>query len=171
MHRIRSACIAGVDAVLRQRAAVSRRWKLSPSQPRRLRLTFFDMSGSSDSKASAEDRERALRELAEHFSSGRLDLAEFDERTVAVSAAVTRRQLAEMFVDLPASSPPDPQEEVTNQLIPPMLLAMTLVALAIFLAVATRNWLWLLLGISIPLAIELVRRRIASTQNHVRGRS
>lgn len=47
------------------------------------------------------DREAALAVLAVHFSDGRLTLTEYDDRCRDVAAALTRKELDAVFVDLP----------------------------------------------------------------------
>lgn len=46
-----------------------------------------------------------MRKLGEHMSVGRLDLEEYGERTAKVTAAKTRRELIELFADLPDPRP------------------------------------------------------------------
>lgn len=48
------------------------------------------------------ERERAQAQLGTHFSAGRLDVGEFEERSGLVAAARTRGELAPVFADLPA---------------------------------------------------------------------
>lgn len=55
------------------------------------------------------DRERAMADLAMHYTDGRLDHEEYDERLDAVWTARTRADLAVLFSDLPrpqATHPP-----------------------------------------------------------------
>jgi TM2 domain-containing membrane protein YozV len=47
------------------------------------------------------EREAAVRELGEHYAAGRLDAAEYEERTTAAYAARTADDLTPLFVDLP----------------------------------------------------------------------
>lgn len=47
------------------------------------------------------DRERAMADLAMHYTDGRLDHEEYDERLDAVWTARTRADLALLFDDLP----------------------------------------------------------------------
>jgi DUF1707 SHOCT-like domain len=55
----------------------------------------------SDLRASDEDRERAVRELREHFAAGRLSEEELSERVQAVYQARTDRELTALRADLP----------------------------------------------------------------------
>jgi DUF1707 SHOCT-like domain len=54
-----------------------------------------------DLRVSDEDRERAVRELREHFAAGRLTDEELSERVQAVYQARTDRDLAALRADLP----------------------------------------------------------------------
>lgn len=51
------------------------------------------------------EREAAVRELGEHYAAGRLDAAEYEERTTAAYAARTADDLAPLFADLPHEQP------------------------------------------------------------------
>lgn len=60
-------------------------------------------------RISDSDRERAMADLAMHYTDGRLDHEEYDERLDAVWTARTRADLAVLFTDLPrlqAGHPP-----------------------------------------------------------------
>ncbi len=60
-------------------------------------------------RISDSDRERAMADLAMHYTDGRLEHEEYDERLDAVWTARTRADLAVLFADLPlsqASHPP-----------------------------------------------------------------
>ncbi|MDO5671043.1 MAG: DUF1707 domain-containing protein [Corynebacterium sp.] len=52
-------------------------------------------------RISDNERVSAMSALANHFTEGRLDTAEFDERTLAASQAKTRGELRPLFEDLP----------------------------------------------------------------------
>lgn len=51
------------------------------------------------------EREAAVRELGEHYAAGRLDAAEYEERTSAAYAARTADDLGPLFADLPREQP------------------------------------------------------------------
>lgn len=51
------------------------------------------------------ERDAAVRELGEHYASGRLDAAEYGERMSAAYAARTAEDLAPLFADLPHEQP------------------------------------------------------------------
>jgi hypothetical protein len=48
------------------------------------------------------DREAAVQALGEHYATGRLDKAEYDERADRALAARTDRDVTRLFTDLPA---------------------------------------------------------------------
>ncbi|MBC2933831.1 DUF1707 domain-containing protein [Nocardioides sp. zg-1228] len=54
------------------------------------------------------DRERAMADLALHYTDGRLDHEEYDERLDAIWTARTRADLAVLFSDLPRLPAPHP---------------------------------------------------------------
>lgn len=57
-------------------------------------------------RASDEERERVAAELREHFTQGRLDITEFEDRLARAYAARTGHDLEKLRADLP--SPPTP---------------------------------------------------------------
>lgn len=56
-------------------------------------------------RISDTEREQAVRMLGEHMSIGRLDVDEYGERSAKATAAKTRRELTELFDDLPEPKP------------------------------------------------------------------
>lgn len=59
------------------------------------------MADSPEVRIGTAEREQAQRLLGEHFGAGRLTLTEFEDRSGRIAAAVTRRDLAVLFTDLP----------------------------------------------------------------------
>ena len=57
-------------------------------------------------RISDSDRERAMADLAMHYTDGRLEHEEYDERLDAVWTARTRADLAVLFADLPRAPIP-----------------------------------------------------------------
>jgi Domain of unknown function (DUF1707) len=57
-------------------------------------------------RVSDAERQAVTDRLAQHFTDGRLDQAEFDERVSRAMAAKTRADLAGLFDDLPESDLP-----------------------------------------------------------------
>ncbi|MFD0364562.1 DUF1707 domain-containing protein [Nocardia sp. GCM10030253] len=114
---------------------------------------------SAGSRVSVADRERALLELSQHLGSGRLDLAEFDERSAAVSTATTKTELAELFADLPGSMPPPAPAPVPNPLRTLVVTAGAIAAFVLVLALVTGDWWWLLVALGAPALFVLARRK------------
>ncbi|MFJ8913494.1 DUF1707 domain-containing protein [Amycolatopsis sp. NPDC102389] len=56
-------------------------------------------------RISDQDRESALTALGEHMTVGRIDIDEFGERSARITAAKTRGELSEVFLDLPEPHP------------------------------------------------------------------
>ncbi|HEX2130466.1 MAG TPA: DUF1707 domain-containing protein [Actinophytocola sp.] len=62
--------------------------------------------GSDDIRVGTAERESAVRLLGEHFSAGRLQVEEYEERVGRALEARTRGDLRPLFADLPAPYPP-----------------------------------------------------------------
>lgn len=110
-------------------------------------------------RASDAERDEALRTLAAHYADGRLDQPEFDRRSDAALAAVTRDQLRSLFADLPRTEPVAPATAGSpTWRRPPILFAPVLLAVLLALAVTA-----VLHGVPpfplIPLIFILSRRR------------
>ena len=60
------------------------------------------MAGLVSVRASDAERERALRELRTHYTAGRLDADELEERAGLATRARSRRELWLLLADLPA---------------------------------------------------------------------
>jgi hypothetical protein len=61
-------------------------------------------------RASDADRDAVLTQLSEHFQTGRLTHAEFDERSDQALQAKTYADLAALMSDLPGISPVSPRQ-------------------------------------------------------------
>lgn len=101
-----------------------------------------------------------MRELTQHLGAGRLSLTEFDELSAVVAAATSKTQLAELFADLPGSTPQAPEMPPTNPLPRLVVVAGAAVVLAIVLALTTGNWLWLLVILAAPALFILTARTV-----------
>ncbi len=109
------------------------------------------MADSPDVRIGTAEREQAMQRLSEHFAAGRLSVAEFDERSGLIAAAVTRGDLAPIFADLPASVPtaPEPPEPAAQQsggrpeVAAPIMGLIVIIALVLFFT--THTWVWFLL--------------------------
>ncbi|WP_327112989.1 DUF1707 domain-containing protein [Nocardia sp. NBC_01730] len=105
------------------------------------------------------EREQAMRRLSDHFAAGRLSVAEFDERSVVVAAALTRGDLDKVFTDLPAEPvtaalPADRAGGFLADWPDRVIAAIPIVAVILFFT--TGSWLWFL---AIPLAGALFGTR------------
>lgn len=56
-------------------------------------------------RASDRERDAVVVRLGEHLAEGRIDLAEFEERSTRAGTARTRGELAQLTADLPATGP------------------------------------------------------------------
>lgn len=79
------------------------------------------------------EREDAMRLLSRQFSEGRLNPDEFSERSAAISAAITRADLAPVFADLPekpgvpaVGDPARDWRSIVMALVPLVALAFTI---------------------------------------------
>ena len=79
------------------------------------------------------EREEAVALLGEHFTAGRLSLAEFDERVALATQATVRADLVPLFADLPtapavvSSSGPRDLAEQLMTLVPFVLVALLVI--------------------------------------------
>ncbi len=116
---------------------------------------WFTAPGSDQHmRVSDAERQAVADRLAEHFSSGRLDQPEFDERVGRAMSAKTRADLNGLFDDLPETGAPaatDPTGQPIRRRRHPILLA----ALIVFVAIAAAHVVWPLLWIGSLVAIVL----------------
>ncbi|MFC9897800.1 DUF1707 domain-containing protein [Nocardia sp. NPDC127579] len=105
------------------------------------------MAEEMNSRIDDADRERALRELSEHLGTGRLSLAEFDERSAVAFTATSMPQLAALFTDLPGRVPIAAESQPRIGGLERSLCAALLLVGAVVVALLTDSALWL-----IPLA-------------------
>ncbi|QIS17962.1 DUF1707 SHOCT-like domain-containing protein [Nocardia terpenica] len=113
------------------------------------------MAETPDVRIGTAEREEAMRRLSDHFTAGRLSVAEFDERSGFIAAAVTRGDLAKIFADLPepvasakvastaSQAPARPDQQGRPELRGAMMGLTVLGALVLFFTL--HSWLWLLL--------------------------
>ncbi|GAA2339002.1 hypothetical protein GCM10009854_14290 [Saccharopolyspora halophila] len=94
------------------------------------------------------EREQAMRLLGEHFSAGRLEIHEYDERCRQIAQARFGSELDVLFNDLPsprpndraASSTPAPQNPGIPSRAGKIVLAVGAVVLLLFLVVVARQF-------------------------------
>lgn len=118
------------------------------------------MNESPHIRVSAADRERAMTELAHHFSTGRLSPAEFDARSIQVLHAESQDQLADLFTDLPAPPGRPPQDQTTDWLFRVLVRAFAATAVSLFFWFAFGHTMWLpLVGCAlVALAVWIASR-------------
>jgi hypothetical protein len=118
-------------------------------------------------RVSDAERHEVADLLARHYAEGRLDQAEFDERSGRAMSAKTRADFRDLFADLPdLNEPPvtDAARAAARQRSkPPLSRALGLV-LIVVLAIAALNSLW---WFHIPwLLIGLVAFLLLWTRSH-----
>jgi Domain of unknown function (DUF1707) len=88
-------------------------------------------------RVSDADRDAAVTELSDHFQAGRLDQAEFDDRTGRALRARTERDLDELLTDLPRTpaTQAGPQLPAAGRAPLPRALLPVLVTAAVITAV------------------------------------
>jgi uncharacterized protein DUF1707 len=106
-------------------------------------------------RVSDAERQAVADRLAEHFSSGRLDQAEFDERIGRAMSAKTRADLNGLFDDLPETGAPAATDPSAGQLRRRRRHPVLLAALIVFVAIAAAHVVWPLLWIGFLVAIVL----------------
>ena len=106
-------------------------------------------------RVSDAERQAVADRLAEHFSSGRLDQAEFDDRVGRAMSAKTRADLNGLFDDLPETGAPAAMDPSTGQLRRRHRHPVLLAALIVFVAIAAAHVVWPLLWIGFLVAIVL----------------
>jgi len=106
-------------------------------------------------RVSDAERQAVADRLAEHFSSGRLDQAEFDERVGRAMSAKTRADLNGLFEDLPETGAPAATDQAAGLPRRRNRHPVLLVALIVFVAIAAAHVVWPLLWIGALVAIVL----------------
>jgi hypothetical protein len=66
-----------------------------------------DSTAAQDLRVSNAEREHVGELLTNHFAAGRLSTEEYAERSDSAARAVTRKELAQVLVDLPGATLPD----------------------------------------------------------------
>jgi len=116
---------------------------------------FTDPASDQHMRVSDAERQAVADRLAEHFSSGRLDQAEFDERVGRAMSAKTRADLNGLFDDLPETGAPAATDPSAGQLRRRRRHPVLLAALIVFVAIAAAHVVWPLLWIGFVVAIVL----------------
>jgi hypothetical protein len=103
-------------------------------------------------RVSDAERQEVADRLAEHYASGRLDQAEFDDRVGRAMAAKTRADLGGLFSDLPETGAPVVPVQQRRRHRHPILTLVLIIALIwvaahMFWFTFSVPWLWV--GIAI----------------------
>jgi hypothetical protein len=97
-------------------------------------------------RVSDAERQEVADRLAEHYASGRLDQAEFDDRVGRAMSAKTRGDLAGLFADLPETGAPVvPAVPVTpgrRHRHPLLTLALVIAAIWVASHAFAGPWFW-----------------------------
>jgi hypothetical protein len=101
-------------------------------------------------RASDADREVTAQRLRRHYTDGRLDAREYDERIDRCYTAKTVAELDDLFVDLPRIAPrePEPEQSHRGYLLPPWrwqfaVIAAVIAALIMVSALTGAHLFWL----------------------------
>jgi hypothetical protein len=123
-----------------------------PFGPQRARgFTPLFRNGYTDQhlRVSDAERQQVVDQLSQHFAEGRLDQAEFDERSSRAMTAKTRADLGGLFDDLPETGAPAvpelPRRRHRHPILTLVLIVVIALAAAHVLAWAAWGvpWLWL----------------------------
>lgn len=100
-------------------------------------------------RASDADREATATLLRQHYTEGRLDAREYDERIDRCYAAKTMRELDDLFIDLPRATTREAEQgRGHHEWRPPWRLAMLMpvvIALIVVCALTGAHLVWLAL--------------------------
>jgi hypothetical protein len=94
-------------------------------------------------RVSDAERQAVADRLAEHFASGRLDQAEFDERAGRAMGAKTRADLGGLFADLPETGAPAVTGHPRRRHRHPVLLIGLIVVIALAATHVMGPLLWI----------------------------
>jgi Flp pilus assembly protein TadB len=101
-------------------------------------------------RVSDAERSEIAETLSKHYSDGRLDQSEFNERLQRAMSAKTRGDLADLLVDLPpivAAPPPEVQRGHRRNRFAMLLLVTFLFAVLVSSTMWTFHFPWILLAI------------------------
>ena len=145
----------------------------SSSRPRGFSPLFRAPYADQHIRVSDAERQEVADRLAEHFASGRLDQAEFDDRVGRAMGAKTRADLGGLFADLPDTGAPVAPERprYRRRGRHPILLFGLVIAL-IVVATHVASWFfvpWLWIGFAVVAVLFLTgnlgRHRPRQDQN------
>jgi Domain of unknown function (DUF1707) len=154
--------------------------KIMPTQPgpswqRNFEALFHGSYPDQNLRVSDTERQAVADRLAEHFSEGRLDQSEFDERVGQAMGAKTRADLSGLFTDLPETAKPAPstlpdvrRRRHGHPVLLIALLVIVAIAAAHAVAAVTLPFLWI--GF-VVLAIVFITRNARHTHSHHQSRA
>jgi Flp pilus assembly protein TadB len=112
-------------------------------------------------RVGSEERERAVAELREHFTAGRLTADELEDRTRDAFGARTVGDLARLLHDLPVAGTRLPARSARHTGRPGLpaavVVALVVLALVLLLALPTGGRALLPLLVGVALAVVIVR--------------
>jgi Domain of unknown function (DUF1707) len=101
----------------------------SDSRPRGFSPLFRSPYSDLHMRVSDAERQEVADRLAEHYASGRLDQAEFDDRVGRAMGAKTRADLGGLFADLPETGAPVVPVQPRRRHRHPILTVVLIIAL------------------------------------------
>ena len=105
-------------------------WADDPTSNRAPRSRPWESADAPEMRVSDFERSAVAQDLGKHFAAGRLDMAEFDERTGRAFGARTRQDLAGLLSDLPPLGSPLPGRHRSRGPRPWTVLAVVLAIVA-----------------------------------------
>ena len=145
-----------------------------PSWQRNFEALFHGSYSDQHLRVSDAERQAVADRLSEHYSEGRLDQAEFDERVGQAMGAKTRADLSGLFTDLPEMAKPAPSAlpDVHRRrrgypLVAIALVVVLAIAAAHAVAAVTLPFLWI--GFLL-LAVLLITRGARHSHSHHHSR-
>jgi len=148
----------------------------SSSRPRGFSPLFRAPYADQHMRVSDAERQEVADRLAEHFASGRLDQAEFDDRIGRAMGAKTRADLGGLFADLPETGAPVVPEHARSRRRgrhPILLLAVVIALIVVGTHVVSWffvPWLWIgLLVVAVLFLTGNLGRRPRARQDQDRS--
>jgi len=109
-------------------------------------------------RVSDAERSEVADALSKHYSDGRLDEAEFNERLQKAMSAKTRGDFAGLLADLPPITPPPPPEPQVRHRRTGLALGLVALIMVGF-AVASPYWSWHVPWILLAVVLFVLWRR------------
>jgi Flp pilus assembly protein TadB len=106
-------------------------------------------------RVSDAERSDVAERLSKHYSDGRLDQAEFNERLDKAMKAKTRADLSGLLDDLPGGGPVETAVRQQHHRHPRFLFFALVVVVAVLAAQAVAHWFWPLLLIAVLVVVLL----------------